>query len=280
MSGLKPIRNTVRKQSPIKRLSAKAQDQSTIQKYHARAASEAASAAKAKEEKVKAEKAKVAAKEGTAKTAAASAKGLAEKGRNMRSAGYAKEVVKSRGLAGNLKRTRLESSINRLTKSGQGVRDKMKAKELAKDPAKKAAADARQAKFKETKSMTKEGRAAANKSGMDKYKTDFNAKTVKKATMDKAESAVKTKYAEKRALTAKETKPDASAGGKPSNPNAPKPTPKTVTKAPTEAPAKTLTKAPTDMKSAPVKPAATNTNTSAAASSAMLQLRKYKKYKR
>jgi hypothetical protein len=272
---------TLRKQSPIKRLSANLQDQSlkdksTIQKYHARVANEA----KAKEEKVKAEKVKAAAKEGTAKTVAASAKGLAEKNRNMRSAGYAREVVKSRGLAGNLKRTRLEASINRLTKSGQGVRDTMKKKELAKDPAKKAAADARQARFEEKKSMTKEDRAAANKADMNKYETDFKAKTIKKAAMDKAESAVKTKYAEKRALTAKETKPDTSAGGKPSNPNAPKSTPKTVTKAPTETPTKTPAKAPTDMKSAPVKPAATNTNTSAAASSAMPQLRKYKKYKR
>jgi len=76
---------------------------------------------------------------------------------------------------------------------------------------------------------------------------------------------VKEKVAEKQALKAKQptqaTKPAPSAGGKPSNPNAPSPTPKSVAKA------------PTDAKSAAVKPTA-SASKGAPAASAVLQLKK------
>lgn len=79
---------------------------------------------------------------------------------------------------------------------------------------------------------------------------------------------VREKVAEKQALKAKQptqaAKPAPSAGGEPSNPNAPKPTPKTVAKT------------PTDAKSAAVKPTA-SASKGAPAASAVLQLKKHKR---
>jgi hypothetical protein len=106
----------------------------------------------------------------------------AAKKSNLRSKEFiVQKSVKEKGFVGELKKAKVRKSLDAATKASDATKAKIKAIEEKNNPTKKPTATERQAKVTELRSKSKEERGVANKTAMDKYKTDFKAKADKKA---------------------------------------------------------------------------------------------------